>query len=98
MTELEKLTPSVLKNIQRSLGDIAGYDENLDRLKFNIEVYSPKQVSVNNVSLEDIETGNVLSLYMKELREQLPPQVSEEYYRNFFGTVGHPYYRGRVGD
>ena len=96
--ELEKLTPSVLKNIQSSLGEIAGYDENLDRLKFNIEVYSPKQVSVNNVSLKDIESGNVLSLYMKELREQLPPQVAEEYYKNFFGTVGHPYYRGRVGD
>jgi hypothetical protein len=35
---------------------------------------------------------------MQELREQLPPQVADEYYKKYFGTVGHPYYRGRVGD
>lgn len=96
--ELEKLTPAVLKNIKSSLGEIAGYDENLNRLRFNIEVYSPRQVALNNVSLEDIENGNVLSQHMQELREQLPPQVADEYYKKYFGTVGHPYYRGRVGD
>jgi hypothetical protein len=51
-----------------------------------------------DITLRDIENGTVQTKYLQGIREMLPPQVSEEYYKNFFGTVGHPYYRGRVGD
>jgi len=96
--ELEKLNQKTLKNISKAIGEITSYEENPDRLRFNIEVFKPKHVSLNDITLEDIENGNVQSKYLEGLREMLPPQVAEEYYKNFFGTVGHPYYRGRVGD
>ena len=96
--ELEKLNQKTLKNISSAIGEITAYEENLDRLKFNIEVFSPRHISLNDITLKDIESGEVQSKYLQGIREMLPPQVAEEYYKNFFGTVGHPYYRGRVGD
>ena len=96
--ELEKLNQKTLKNISSAIGEITSYEENPDRLKFNIEVFSPRHISLNDITLRDIESGEVQSKYLKGLREMLPPQVAEEYYKNFFGTVGHPYYKGRQGD
>ena len=96
--ELEKLNQKTLKNISSAIGEITAYEENPDRLKFNIEVFSPRHISLNDITLKDIESGEVQSKYLQGIREMLPPQVAEEYYKNFFGTVGHPYYRGRVGD
>ena len=96
--ELEKLNQKTLKNISSAIGEITAYEENPDRLKFNIEVFSPRHISLNDITLRDIESGEVQSKYLQGIREMLPPQVAEEYYKNFFGTVGHPYYRGRVGD
>jgi hypothetical protein len=96
--ELERLNQKTLKNISSAIGEITSYQENPDRLRFNIEVFKPRHISLNDITLEDIENGNVQSKYLEGLREMLPPQVAEEYYKNFFGSVGHPYYRGRVGD
>ena len=96
--ELEKLNQKTLKNISSAIGEITSYQENPDRLKFNIEVFKPRHISLNDITLKDIENGTVQTKYLQGIREMLPPQVSEEYYKNFFGTVGHPYYRGRVGD
>jgi len=96
--ELEKLNQKTLKNISSAIGEITSYQENPDRLKFNIEVFKPRHISLNDITLQDIENGTVQTKYLQGIREMLPPQVSEEYYKNFFGTVGHPYYRGRVGD
>jgi hypothetical protein len=96
--ELEKLNQKTLKNISSAIGEITSYQENPDRLKFNIEVFKPRHISLNDITLRDIENGTVQTKYLQGIREMLPPQVSEEYYKNFFGTVGHPYYRGRVGD
>jgi hypothetical protein len=96
--ELEKLNQKTLKNISSAIGEITSYQENPDRLKFNIEVFSPRHISLNDITLKDIENGSVQSKYLQGIREMLPPQVAEEYYKNFFGTVGHPYYKGRVGD
>jgi len=96
--ELEKLNQKTLKNISSAIGEITGYEENPDMLRFNIEVFKPRHISLNDITLKDIENGTVQSKYLQEIRDMLPPQVSEEYYKNFFGTVGHPYYRGRVGD
>ena len=96
--ELERLNQKTLKNISSAIGEITSYNENPDRLKFNIEVFKPRHISLNDITLQDIESGNVQSKYLEGLREMLPPQVAEEYYKNFFGSVGHPYYRGRVGD
>ena len=96
--ELEKLNQKTLKNISSAIGEITSYQENPDRLKFNIEVFKPRHISLNDITLKDIENGSVQSKYLQGIREMLPPQVAEEYYKNFFGTVGHPYYKGRVGD
>ena len=96
--ELEKLNQKTLKNISSAIGEITAYEENPDSLKFNIEVFSPRHISLNDITLKDIENGSVQSKYLQGIREMLPPQAAEEYYKNFFGTVGHPYYRGRVGD
>ena len=96
--ELEKLNQKTLKNISSAIGEITSYQENPDSLKFNIEVFSPRHISLNDITLKDIENGSVQSKYLQGIREMLPPQVAEEYYKNFFGTVGHPYYKGRVGD
>ncbi len=96
--ELEKLNQKTLKNISSAIGEITGYEENPDRLRFNIEVFKPRHISLNDITLKDIESGAVQSKYLQGIREMLPPQVAEEYYRNFFGTVGHPYYKGRQGD
>ncbi len=96
--ELERLNQKTLKNISSAIGEITSYQENPDRLRFNIEVFKPRHISLNDITLQDIESGNVQSKYLEGLREMLPPQVAEEYYKNFFGSVGHPYYRGRVGD
>jgi len=96
--ELEKLNQKTLKNISSAIGEITSYQENPDRLKFNIEVFSPRHISLNDITLKDIENGSVQSKYLQGIREMLPPQVAEEYYKNFFGAVGHPYYKGRVGD
>jgi len=96
--ELEKLSQKTLKNISSAIGEITSYEENPDRLKFNIEVFKPRHISLNDITLRDIESGEVQSKYLQGLREMLPPQVAEEYYKNFFGTVGHPYYKGRQGD
>jgi hypothetical protein len=96
--ELEKLNQKTLKNISSAIGEITAYEENPDRLRFNIEVFSPRHISLNDITLRDIESGEVQSKYLKGIREMLPPQVAEEYYKNFFGTVGHPYYKGRQGD
>ena len=96
--ELEKLNQKTLNNISSAIGEITAYEENPDMLKFNIEVFSPRHISLNDITLKDIESGEVQSKYLQSLREMLPPQVAEEYYKNFFGTVGHPYYRGKIGD
>ena len=96
--ELEKLNQKTLKNISSAIGEITSYQENPDRLKFNIEVFKPRHISLNDITLKDIENGTVQTKYLQGIREMLPPQVAEEYYKNFFGTVGHPYYKGRVGD
>jgi len=96
--ELERLNQKTLNNISTAVGEITSYQENPDRLKFNIEVFKPRHISLNDITLRDIENGTVQTKYLQGIREMLPPQVSEEYYKNFFGTVGHPYYRGRVGD
>lgn len=96
--ELEKLNQKTLKNISSAIGEITSYQENPDSLKFYIEVFSPRHISLNDITLKDIENGSVQSKYLQGIREMLPPQVAEEYYKNFFGTVGHPYYKGRVGD
>ena len=96
--ELEKLNQKTLKNISSAIGEITSYQENPDRLKFNIEVFKPRHISLNDITLKDIENGSVQSKYLQGIREMLSPQVAEEYYKNFFGTVGHPYYKGRVGD
>ena len=96
--ELEKLNQKTLKNISSAIGEITSYQENPDSLRFNIEVFKPRYISLNDITLQDIESGTVQTKYLQGIREMLPPQVAEEYYKNFFGTVGHPYYKGRVGD
>jgi hypothetical protein len=96
--ELEKLNQKTLKNISSAIGEITSYQENPDSLRFNIEVFKPRYISLNDITLQDIENGTVQTKYLQGIREMLPPQVAEEYYKNFFGTVGHPYYKGRVGD
>ena len=96
--ELERLNQKTLNNISTAVGEITSYQENPDRLRFNIEVFKPRHVTLNDITLEEIENGTVRSKYLEGLRDMLPPQVAEEYYKNFFGTVGHPYYRGKIGD
>jgi hypothetical protein len=96
--ELERLNQKTLNNISTAVGEITSYQENPDRLRFNIEVFKPRHVTLNDITLEEIENGTVQSKYLEGLRDMLPPQVAEEYYKNFFGTVGHPYYRGKIGD
>jgi hypothetical protein len=96
--ELEKLNQKTLNSISSAIEQITAYEENRDILKFTIEVFSPRHISLNDITLKDIESGEVQSKYLQGLREMLPPQVAEEYYKNFFGTVGHPYYRGKIGD
>jgi hypothetical protein len=96
--ELERLNQKTLNNISTAVGEITSYQENADRLRFNIEVFKPRHVTLNDITLEEIENGTVQSKYLEGLRDMLPPQVAEEYYKNFFGTVGHPYYRGKIGD
>jgi hypothetical protein len=96
--ELERLNQKTLNNINSAVGEITSYQENPNRLRFNIEVFKPRHVTLNDITLEEIENGTVQSKYLEGLREMLPPQVAEEYYKNFFGNVGHPYYKGRVGD
>jgi hypothetical protein len=92
------LNQKTLNNINSAVGEITSYQENPDRLRFNIEVFKPRHVTLNYITLEEIENGTVQSKYLEGLRDMLPPQVAEEYYKNFFGNVGHPYYKGRVGD
>ena len=96
--ELEKLNQKTLKNISSAIGEITAFEENPNMLRFNIEVFKPRHISLNDVTLRDIENGSVQSKYLQGIRDMLPPQVAEEYYKNFFGAVGHPYYKGRVGD
>ena len=96
--ELERLNQKTLNNISTAVGEITSYQENPGRLRFNIEVFKPRHVTLNDITLEEIENGTVRSKYLEGLRDMLPPQVAEEYYKNFFGTVGHPYYRGKIGD
>jgi hypothetical protein len=96
--ELEKLDQKTLNRISNAIDQMIGYKENTKVLTFNIEVFKPRHVTLNDITLEEIENGTVRSKYLEGLRDMLPPQVAEEYYKNFFGKVGHPYYRGRVGD